>query len=177
MKKISISIPKPCNENWNAMLPEEMGRFCQSCSKTVIDFTKSSDAEITNYFQNNTAVKTCGRFKSDQLHALKIEIPEQILLQQKSFRNMFLLALLITMGTTLLSCKDVNNNSQPLGEIVVIQDSIVKPKDSVIQVEKTGEVTKLGMVICEQPEPTKVLKTQKVAEPPMITGEIAIDEE
>lgn len=141
MKKNSISIPKPCHENWDAMLLEEKGRFCNSCSKTVIDFTKSSDEEIANYFQNNIGIKTCGRFKKEQLKSVKIEIPEHIIYQQTSFRKAFLLALFVTMGTTLFSCKDQNNFNQTLGEIVVVEDSISNVKDTLLVPLKNNKST------------------------------------
>ena len=35
-----ITIPKPCNKDWNSMSPNKKGRFCNSCSKTVIDLQK-----------------------------------------------------------------------------------------------------------------------------------------
>jgi hypothetical protein len=53
MKKIAISIPKPCSEKWTEMEVAEEGRFCQSCEKTVIDFTKFSDKELLAFFLNN----------------------------------------------------------------------------------------------------------------------------
>jgi hypothetical protein len=65
-KKINISIPKPCHENWEAMTPEDKGRFCSVCTKTVFDFTKSSDKEIINHL--NTEKNTCGRFFNTQLN-------------------------------------------------------------------------------------------------------------
>lgn len=46
---MKISIPQPCHENWNEMLPEEKGRFCLSCQKCVLDFTKMSDLEIKSH--------------------------------------------------------------------------------------------------------------------------------
>ena len=36
---MKITIPTPCHENWNEMTPNEMGRHCTVCSKTVKDFT------------------------------------------------------------------------------------------------------------------------------------------
>lgn len=64
--KINISIPKPCHENWEAMTPEEQGRFCSVCAKTVIDFTKASDKEIIEHLKKDAT--TCGRFISSQLN-------------------------------------------------------------------------------------------------------------
>jgi len=64
--KIKISIPEPCHENWMEMSPVEKGRFCASCQKNVIDFTKSSDKEIIMAFNEND--KLCGRFKESQIN-------------------------------------------------------------------------------------------------------------
>lgn len=63
-----ISVPKPCHENWNAMSPNEKGKFCGSCNKTVIDFTKMKNTEIQNYFLvNSKEEEICGHFKFNQV--------------------------------------------------------------------------------------------------------------
>ncbi|HEX9979037.1 MAG TPA: carboxypeptidase-like regulatory domain-containing protein [Flavobacterium sp.] len=62
---VKITIPKPCSANWNEMTPVEKGRFCDSCSKKVFDFTSSSDEEIIK--QLTTDKKICGRFNDNQL--------------------------------------------------------------------------------------------------------------
>ena len=59
----SISIPKPCHEDWSQMSPNEKGRFCQSCSKSVIDFTTMPEEAIEDYLALNSNKKICGKFK------------------------------------------------------------------------------------------------------------------
>lgn len=62
---MKVTIPKPCQENWAAMTPEEKGRFCQVCSKSVRDFTNASDQEIMNDLSTNPNI--CANFRVDQL--------------------------------------------------------------------------------------------------------------
>ncbi|WP_300686222.1 hypothetical protein [Chryseobacterium sp.] len=62
---MKITIPKPCHENWDGMPPEEKGRFCSVCSRTVHDFTAFSDEELISRF--NSDKDLCGRFREDQL--------------------------------------------------------------------------------------------------------------
>lgn len=61
-----VSIPHPCTEDWNQMQPRNCGRFCNSCQKTVVDFTTYSDADFIAYFQKE-AYNPCGRFTQHQL--------------------------------------------------------------------------------------------------------------
>ncbi len=42
------------------------GRFCRSCTRVVIDFTKMSDRELLNYFKTHSG-KICGSFRQSQL--------------------------------------------------------------------------------------------------------------
>ncbi|CAM3096502.1 hypothetical protein DRF59_16510 [Chryseobacterium flavum] len=64
---MKITIPKPCHENWEMMAPEEKGRFCSVCSKTVYDFTALSDQELINAFSDQEE-NVCGRFNEFQLN-------------------------------------------------------------------------------------------------------------
>ncbi len=64
----SLSINKPCSANWDEMSPVEQGKFCGTCSLTVVDFTKMSTEEIKEYFLCHNKQKTCGRFKNSQLN-------------------------------------------------------------------------------------------------------------
>jgi TonB family protein len=62
-----ISIPNPCHEDWNQMTSKEQGRFCSSCQKTVVDFTKMTKTEISDYFKTMVNEKICGRIKKSDL--------------------------------------------------------------------------------------------------------------
>jgi len=64
---MKISIPQPCHENWREMTPNERGRFCTSCKKTVVDFTGWTDKELTEFFlKSNDGI--CGKFRINQLN-------------------------------------------------------------------------------------------------------------
>jgi hypothetical protein len=117
-----ISIPEPCHEEWNKMTPDSNGRFCQSCSKTVIDFSKMKAQQIQQYFIQNQGKNICGHFKTEQLNSITIQIPQNLLYTPMHFHKMFLLALLIAMGTTLLSCKDEKGNSKKINKVEIISE-------------------------------------------------------
>jgi hypothetical protein len=76
MKKMQtaevIHIPEPCSVNWNNMKPSDNGRFCDSCSLTVVDFTKMTNEEIGNYFLNKSGQHVCGRYRNDQVSTPKL---------------------------------------------------------------------------------------------------------
>ena len=63
----SLRIPNPCNESWEHMTPDDKGRHCTQCSKTVVDFTSWEPAAILQYLQTQGTGKTCGRFRESQL--------------------------------------------------------------------------------------------------------------
>lgn len=65
-ENISLSISSPCSEKWNDFTPDSGGKFCGSCNKIVVDFTKMGDAEIVDFFRGKPTY-TCGRFRPDQL--------------------------------------------------------------------------------------------------------------
>lgn len=66
-KLIKYSIEEPCHEDWDQMKPEAQGRFCSSCSKTVVDFSSMSDFSIVNYLEAKKNESVCGRFRPSQM--------------------------------------------------------------------------------------------------------------
>ena len=73
-KYLSITIPEGCTQDWNKMEQRTTGKHCDSCKKTVIDFTLMTDNQLTNFFKKNTG-NVCGRFYDDQLNK-QIAIPK-----------------------------------------------------------------------------------------------------
>ena len=127
-RKHKITIPKPCHEDWNKMTPDGNGRFCLSCSKTVVDFTSMFLNEIQHFFIQNQNNKICGRFRKSQLDSVTIQIPSRVLYTQTNYYKMFLLALFVAMGTTLFSCQSKEGKKQKIDKVEVVTDTITKER-------------------------------------------------
>jgi len=71
-----ISISNPCTQNWADLEIVEHDRFCQSCQKTVTDFTKLTNGQIIEALC--LSGNTCGRFSVGQLERVNaVLIPPQ----------------------------------------------------------------------------------------------------
>ena len=66
-KKFQLQIPEPCHEDWNKMTPVDKGRYCDSCQKSVVDFTGMSDTQLVAFFKKPSTGSVCGRFHNEQL--------------------------------------------------------------------------------------------------------------
>ncbi len=166
----NISIPKPCHEDWSKMTPNENGKFCNACAKTVVDFTKKSVTEIQDFLIENRHQKVCGHFYKTQLDSVTIEIPEYVLYQKLSFSKIFLLALLITMGTSLMSCNN-DGKKQKIEQIVLIDSLTNKEKqiDSIISktmIDTVSETKKDSLI--------PKVKIPVIPEIPVIEGEVLL---
>lgn len=105
------------------MLPMEYGRFCNNCSKIVVDFSSMSNNEILIYLakQKNTI---CGRLKIEQLD------PTPTLSNKlKKFLYAFALAFLpfLSFAQTSLD-SNVTNNTNTKRPPSIAQPVIIKQK-------------------------------------------------
>ncbi|PCJ67689.1 MAG: hypothetical protein COA58_00715 [Bacteroidetes bacterium] len=66
LTSMKLKINKPCNEDWDKMTPDAQGRFCNQCSKSVIDFTVLPTTEIIQLLESSHG-NVCGRLTSSQL--------------------------------------------------------------------------------------------------------------
>lgn len=132
-KPIKISIPTPCHENWDAMTPADKGRFCASCQKTVIDFSKASDREIASILKNTN--NACGRFRATQLDR------DLVIPKEKSTIWMAASAAVIsflTIGNHTISAQTPLSTEQHISETDEIMGKMASP-DYIKKI--TGTVT------------------------------------
>lgn len=165
----SISIPKPCHEDWSQMTPNEKGRFCQSCTKTVVDFTKMSTSEIQDYIYKNKNQRICGHIKQSQLDTINLKIPETVFNQNLSFHRVFLLALLVSMGLTLFNCEDEKGRTKKI-ESVEIVESHKKAIDTLLNHD---DINKIQLDTINEKK-TKTSKTE-VVKKELVEGMIIIE--
>ena len=190
---LKLSIPKPCHEDWAAMTPNEQGRHCAVCAKTVTDFTQMSDEEIKQFFlTKKEGESTCGRFTNKQLNQITIELPADIYYIPMPWWKKFLAACLIIFGTTLFSC-NTNTLGKPqtenkltgiiaipaqqqntlLGDTVLPAptmgepaiDTTVKPKCTITKTVTVEEMTVVGKLSFIPPPPPIVQGAVAVVEP------------
>jgi hypothetical protein len=136
MKKIQLTIPEPCHENWDKMTASEKGRVCGSCQKTVVDFSNMNDREIAEFFKKPPS-KVCGHFNQDQLDR-DITIPRKRIPWIKYFFQFSLPAFLVSA------------KASAQGKVILQGDTLCMPSDSVKQIrpEQTKETIIIdGMVI------------------------------
>lgn len=65
-KNYTLRIKTSCDQVWGQMLPNEDGRFCFHCEKTVVDFTMMLDEEIALYLHQHQGEKFCSRMTMQQ---------------------------------------------------------------------------------------------------------------
>ncbi|TGD78569.1 carboxypeptidase-like regulatory domain-containing protein [Hymenobacter wooponensis] len=94
----TLSVPKPCHENWQAMTPAAQGRHCAACDKVVVDFTRMTDMEILVYLGQSSGT-SCGRFRREQLNR-PLVAPVAVATWRKRW---VALAAMIGLGTTAAS--------------------------------------------------------------------------
>jgi hypothetical protein len=110
-------LSNPCQADFEKMTPAENGRFCDSCCKVVIDFTKKTTAEIFDYLRAHTG--TCGRFRPSQVQHIAVPVTQKFSWRLKRFSAALYLvfgALLFSLASCAGGLEDPPRNS--------LQDSI-----------------------------------------------------
>jgi hypothetical protein len=134
---LQLNIAEPCHENWQNMTPQEQGRFCGSCRKTVVDFTMMSDQEVLNYFLKADH-NICGRFANDQLNK-DLKITEK----KKRFSWAYIWNILI--ATFLITKADAQVKGKPEKPVEVINED--RQIMGVVAYAHRGGVKKTGIPV------------------------------
>lgn len=78
MQTISeITQPQPCHEPWANMNSVENGRFCNSCNKTVVDFTTMTNQQIIDHLSVSVG-NTCGRISASQFNEVNLKLAKPL---------------------------------------------------------------------------------------------------
>jgi hypothetical protein len=157
-----ITIPTPCHQNWDEMLPNNQGRHCLSCAKTVVDFTSMNNDEVQNYFINKQHQLVCGRFKATQLKTIDIKLPQNIFNLTMPLWKQVLVACLLAFGMMLFSC-----NAHTTGETIETKLTgaiIIKQPDSTQKQIDTFALPKPPKNIEEMKGVVKVVETYIVGD-------------
>ncbi|MCF6401597.1 hypothetical protein L3C95_01845 [Chitinophaga filiformis] len=83
-----VEIPLPCEQSWENMKPMDDGRYCDHCSRKIVDFTKLADHEVVRLFLDSSG-PVCGRFTESQLN-------RDLLALEKERANALVPALLVS---------------------------------------------------------------------------------
>lgn len=183
-------IPLPCTEDWDKMKIGQLSRHCDSCNKSVMDFTQMSRFEILSYLIEHRNENVCGHVRLSQLDYRHEETLIVIRNLEKRHRNTNLSYFLLSMATlSLLSCEPKQHGEnqakkpkqhqkikpdeeQILGKVKIPEEKKVNCKTETIEGVVEGgiewEVPLGGAIEVFIPEP--------VVEPvfPVITGEVYI---
>ena len=174
MKNAVLHVPNPCSQEWNKMTPQEKGRFCGSCNKTVVDFTKMENEEILSYLKNQPG-KTCGYFLPHQVEVKRPKHHQFLLnwyentqngIKTRFLRNVSLAFIALCM--TLVGC----NSPSTTGEIEPPSDSLENEVPLNYDSSRTAKETNIigeTMAVYEN-KSTKVEKVET-----NILGDIALD--
>jgi hypothetical protein len=141
------------------MSPVEKGRFCSSCQKQVVDFSRMSDREVAMFFKKPSTGSVCGKFMGDQLNR-EIDIPTKRIPWLKYFFQFLLPGFL-------LSCA-----GRTVGKVKVVGE----PKAE--QVSKSRDISeRVGMVMSDlRVDTLRVFADTGFVHRGMVRGNIEVSE-
>lgn len=165
-----IRIPEPCHEDWNKMQPDDKGKFCGSCSKSVFDFSNKTDNEIKDILMAHKGEHVCGHFKKSQVNRpLNISINLADLPKNVSIAKAFAIALFLSFGTMLFSCTTLDGKKIDTIEMVNTFTNETVPPDTLMEL---GKVAVSGNIKCTEETVDGGLKFEEVIieQPPVINN-------
>lgn len=150
---MGIRIAEPCHEDWDKMKLGVESRHCDSCVKSVVDFTQMERSEIISYILMRPNESVCGRVNRGQIDFRHEDVPLIIeAIQKHRPANAFMILALVTL--TLASCSQPNGSAPIPKETKTVQVEKIKPQkskevlaDKVKAEEKTTAPTKKKSIV------------------------------
>jgi hypothetical protein len=130
-----------CSENWDKMSPTEKGKFCEVCTKEVIDFTVLTKSEIVAVFKRNNYQALCARAYSTQLNTIYFEDSLENVSWNLPFWQKFLLVLLVCFGPEFLNVNLVFAQDSTVVQTEEVFQDTIKP-----QIAQIDDSTKIDSV-------------------------------
>lgn len=137
-----ITIPKPCHEDWNQMTPEAKGRLCDKCCKVVVDFTKKTVSEITDFLNANAGNRICGRFKTEHIAVPVVNTPKRL-----SRSRLFIAAVYFVFGGMLFASCSGSGHHEVMGKIAPESNFTIVQGDTVVRGQKAKKEVKKQPVV------------------------------
>ena len=125
---LQLSVPTPCHENWENMTPNERGRHCDSCNKTVVDFSLFSDRQLIDSFTKVTG-NICGRVSQFQLQ-------RQYVYSEPSRHPLFnklLFGTALTAGLSIAANAQENRSTHPTQQTDKVNEAIEAINPAILQ--------------------------------------------
>ena len=132
-----IKIGYSCHKDWSKMSGSNAERHCESCSKSVFNFSDSSNEEILKFLAARDGQKNCGKFDRQQLELLNQSLTKSS--EANFYKPLILgasLTTLVACGTSKKVCKTNHNHKNSNVEIV----SNVNNPDSLSTVLIKGQI-------------------------------------
>jgi hypothetical protein len=80
MKALHLPIADPCHEDWDAMDPQQQGRFCGKCTKHVHDLSAMTQDEADALLRQRAGSRICVRYEHDDEGRIRFRRPAALAL-------------------------------------------------------------------------------------------------
>lgn len=126
-----ITIPKPCHQQWEQMIPVNDGRHCESCCKTVTDFTEMSTEAVIAALSSKGNL--CGRFETGQLANINALL-KRPLSSEISWRKLSIAAAFAGVFATFQAAAKIPEHALSHGsaKLNAIGDTIIHRKKAIV---------------------------------------------
>lgn len=191
MSATKIIIPKPCNKGWDNMTPNTNGRHCDTCDKTVVDFTQMNKEEIKSYFIQKSGTKICGHFKASQVEPYQPKLHRKLIalynsIDQKISIRIFKKISLASVAACmfLVGCQE---KPEVVGEMENVKCNKIEKTTTGTPTPKTQEEISGAVAVplikdslkpskkCNLPEATLIEGKMEIKEEPMVDGDMLME--